>query len=187
MVNHHLVLEIPSIFLFTRNLYSNISNFLHLPQTSLLGQLKPFHKNNKMSQHPTPSGSKTTKPTHKDTTPSMDFLDEDILDVIPLSVIPGEATDSTHPMDASATACPTRGNSSNVPSSATHTPSSKDDMHHIDRVIRNLVTRILNEGHSVKGVSTPLSRRDPSPEVGPHNEKDDDSSRSEKDMAAEGL
>ncbi|KAI5438952.1 hypothetical protein KIW84_024615 [Lathyrus oleraceus] len=66
-------------------------------------------------------------------------------------------------------------------------PTSKDDMHHTDRVIRNLVTRILNEGHSVKGVSTPLSRRYPSPEVEPHNEKDDDSSRSEKDIAAEGL
>ncbi|XP_050916826.1 plasma membrane ATPase 1 [Lathyrus oleraceus] len=67
------------------------------------GQLKPFHKNNKMSQHTTPSGSKTTKPTHKDRTPSMDFLDEDILDVIPMSVIPGEAPGS------SATACPAQG------------------------------------------------------------------------------
>jgi hypothetical protein len=117
----------------------------------------------------------------------MDFLDEDILDMIPLSVIPGEAPDSNHPMDASATACHTQGNSSNIPSTSIHTPSSKDDMHHTDCVIRNLVTRILNEGHSVKGVSTPLSRRDPSPEVGPHNEKDDDSSRSEKDIAVEGL
>jgi hypothetical protein len=134
-----------------------------------------------MSQYPTTSGSKTIKPTHKDRTPSMDFLDEDILDVIPLFVIPGEAPGS------STTACPTQGNSSNIPSTSTHTPSSKDDMHHTDRVIRNLVTRILNEGHSVNGVSNPLSGRDPSPEVGPHNEKDDDSSRSEKDMAAEGL
>ncbi|XP_050919112.1 uncharacterized protein LOC127136617 [Lathyrus oleraceus] len=140
-----------------------------------------------MSQYQTPSGSKTTKPTHKDRMPSMDFLDEEILDVIPLSVIPGEAPDSNHPMDASTYACPTQGNNSSIPSSSTHATSSKDDMHHTDRVIRNLVTRILNEGHSEKGVFTPLSRMDPSPEVEPHSEKDDDSSRSEKDMVAEGL
>ena len=127
-----------------------------------------------MSQHPSPSGSKITKPAHKARTPSMDFLNEDILEVIPLSVIPSDAPSS------SSTVGHTQGNSSN-------NPSSKDDMHHTDRVIRNLVTRILNEGHSIKGVSTPLTRRDPSPEVGPHNEKDDESSRSEKDIAAEGL
>ncbi|XP_050897479.1 uncharacterized protein LOC127104337 [Lathyrus oleraceus] len=91
-----------------------------------------------MSQHQNPSGSKTTKPTHKDRTPSMDFLDEEILDVIPLSVISGEAPDSNHPMDASASACPTQGNSSSIPSSSTHATSSKEDMHHINRVIRNL-------------------------------------------------
>jgi hypothetical protein len=61
------------------------------------------------------------------------------------------------------------------------------DMHYVDRAIRNLVTRILNEGHEVKGVSTPLSRRDPSPEEEPHADKDDDSSRSEKEVVAEGL
>jgi hypothetical protein len=127
-----------------------------------------------MSQHPSPSGSKNTKPAHKARTPSMDFLNEDILEVIPLSVIPDDAPGS------SSTVGHTQGNSSN-------TPSSKDDMHHTDHVIRNLVTRILNEGNSVKGVSTPLSRRDPSPEVGPHNEKDDESSRSEKDIVVEGL
>ncbi|XP_050908279.1 uncharacterized protein LOC127121892 [Lathyrus oleraceus] len=138
-----------------------------------------------MSQHQTPSGSKTTKPTHKDSAHSMDFLDDEILDVVPLSVIPGEAPDSNHPMDASASACPTQGNNSSIPSSSTHASSSKEEMHHIDRVIRNLVTRILNEGHFVKGVSTPLSRMYPSLEVEPHSEKDDDSSRSEKDMAAE--
>jgi hypothetical protein len=60
-------------------------------------------------------------------------------------------------------------------------------MHFTDRATRNLVTRILNEGHAVKGVFTPLSRRDPSPEVEPQAEKDDDSSRSEKEVAAEGL
>ncbi|XP_050876799.1 uncharacterized protein LOC127080523 [Lathyrus oleraceus] len=78
----------------------------------------------------------------------MDFLDIEILDVVPLSVIPGEAPDSNHPMDASASACPTQGNSSSIPSSSTHATSSKEDMHHTDRVIRNLVTIILNEGHS---------------------------------------
>ncbi|XP_050895698.1 uncharacterized protein LOC127102360 [Lathyrus oleraceus] len=140
-----------------------------------------------MSQHQTPSGSKTTKPTHKDNTPSMEFLDDEILDVVPLSVIPGEAPDSNLPMDASASACPTQGNSSSIPSRSTHATSSKEDMHHTDRVIRNLVTRILNEGHSVDGVSTPLSRMYPSPEVEPHSEKDADSSRSEKDMDVEGL
>ena len=115
-----------------------------------------------MSQHPSSSGF---KPTHKARTPSMDFLDEDILEVIPLSVIPGDAP------GPSSTAGNTQGNSSD-------NPPPKDDMHYTDRVIRNLVTRILNKGHSVKGVLTPLSRRDPSPEVEPHNEKDDDSSRS---------
>ncbi|XP_050893372.1 uncharacterized protein LOC127099924 [Lathyrus oleraceus] len=103
-----------------------------------------------MSQQQTSSSSKTTKPTHKDSTPSMEFLDDEILDVVPLSVIPGKALDSNHPMDASASACPT-------------------------------------QGYSVKGVSTHLSRMYPSPEVEPNSEKDEDSSRSEKDMAAEGL
>ncbi|XP_050916496.1 uncharacterized protein LOC127131623 [Lathyrus oleraceus] len=140
-----------------------------------------------MSQHQTPSGSKTTKPTHKDSTPSMNFLDDEILDVVPLSIIPGEAPDSNHPMDASSSACPTQGNNSSIPYISTHATSSKEDMHHTDRVIRNLVTRILNKGHSVKGVSTPLSRIYPFPKVEPHSEKDDDSSRSEKDMATEGL
>ena len=111
-----------------------------------------------MSQHPSSSGS---KPTHKARTPFMFFLDEDILEVIPLSVIPGDAP------GPSSTAGNNQGNSSD-------NPPSKDDMHYTDRVIRNPVTRILNEGHSVKGVSTPLSRRDPSPEVGPQNEKYDE-------------
>ncbi|XP_050918573.1 uncharacterized protein LOC127136005 [Lathyrus oleraceus] len=115
----------------------------------------------------------------------MNFLYDEILDVVPLSVIPGEAPVSNHPMDAFASACPTQGNNSSIPSSSTHATSSKEDMHHTDRVIRNLVTRILNEGHSVKGVSTPLSRMYPSLEVEPHSKKDDDSSRSEKDMVAE--
>ena len=86
--------------------------------------------------------------------------------MIPLSVILGDAPGPF------STVGNTQGNSYDY-------PPSKDDMHYTDRIIRNLVTRILNEGHSVKGVSTPLSRRDPSPEVGPQNERDDDSSRSE--------
>jgi hypothetical protein len=117
----------------------------------------------------------------------MDFHDDEILDVVPLSVIPCEALDLNHPMDASAFACPNQGNISSIPSGSTHATSSKEDIHHIDRVIRNLVTRILNEGHSMKGVSTPLSKMYPSPEVEHHSEKDDDSSGSEKDIAAEGL
>jgi hypothetical protein len=140
-----------------------------------------------MSQHQTPSGSKTTKPTHKDSTPSMDIHDDEILDVVPLSVIPGEALDLNHPMDASAYACPNQGNSSSIPSSSTHATSTKEDIHHTDRVIRTLVTRILNEGHSVKGVSTPMYKMYPSPKVEQHSEKNDDSSSSEKDMAVEGL
>ena len=104
----------------------------------------------------------------------MEFLDEDILEVIPLSVIPGDAPGH------SSTTGNNQGNFSD-------NPPPKDDTHYTDRVIRNLVTRILNEGHSVKGVLTTLSRRDPSPEVEPQTEKDDDSSRSEKVIAAEGL
>ncbi|XP_050889879.1 uncharacterized protein LOC127095200 [Lathyrus oleraceus] len=103
-----------------------------------------------MSQHQTTSDSKTTKSTHKVSAPSMDTHDDEILDVVPLSIISCEALDLNHPMDASASACP-------------------------------------NQGHSVKGVSTPLSKMYPSPEVEHHSEKDDDSSRSEKDMATEGL
>ncbi|XP_050876083.1 uncharacterized protein LOC127079755 [Lathyrus oleraceus] len=140
-----------------------------------------------MSQHQTTSDSKTTKYTHKVSTPSMDIHDDEILDVVPLSVIPCEALDLNHPMDASASTCPNQGNISSIPSGSTHATSSKEDIHHTDCVIRNLVTRILNEGHSVKGVSTPLSKMYPSPEVAQHSEKNNDSSSSEKDMAAEGL
>ncbi|XP_050909700.1 uncharacterized protein LOC127123533 [Lathyrus oleraceus] len=103
-----------------------------------------------MSQHQTTSASKTTNSTHKVSAPSMDIHDDEILDVVPLSVIPYEALDLNHPMDASASTCP-------------------------------------NQGYSMKGVSTPLSKMYPSPEVEQHSEKIDDSSSSEKDMAAEGL
>ncbi|XP_050894871.1 uncharacterized protein LOC127101486 [Lathyrus oleraceus] len=138
-----------------------------------------------MSQHQTTSDSKTTKSTHKVSTPSMDIHDDEILDVVPLSVIPCEALDLNHPLDASASACPNQGNISSIPSGSTHATSSKEDIHHTDHVIRNLVTRILNEGHFMKGVYTPLSKMYPSPEVAQHSEKNNDSSSSEKDMAAE--
>ncbi|XP_050908091.1 uncharacterized protein LOC127121682 [Lathyrus oleraceus] len=138
-----------------------------------------------MSQHQTTSASKTTKSTHKVSAPSMDIHDDEILDVVPLSVIPCEALDLNHPMDASTSACLNQGNISSIPSILTHATNSKEDIHHIDRVIRNLVTRILNEGHSVKGVSTPLSKMYLYPKVEQHSEKNNNSSSSEKDMAAE--
>ncbi|XP_050896759.1 uncharacterized protein LOC127103551 [Lathyrus oleraceus] len=140
-----------------------------------------------MSQHQNTSTSKTTKSTQKVSAPSMDIPDDEILDVVPLSVIPYEALDLNHPMDALAFACLNQGNISSIPSGSTPATNSKEDIHHTNRVIRNLVTRILNEGHSVKGVSTPLSKMYPYPEVEQHSQKDDDSSSSEKDMAAEGL
>ncbi|XP_050919186.1 uncharacterized protein LOC127136696 [Lathyrus oleraceus] len=140
-----------------------------------------------MSQHQNISASKITKSTQKVSAPPMDIPDDEILDVVPLSVIPCEALDLNHPIDASASACSDQGNSSCIPSGSTPTTNSKEDIHHTDRVIRNLVTRILNEGHSVKGVSTPLSQMHPSPEVEQHSEKGDDSSSSKKDMVAEGL
>ncbi|XP_050896278.1 uncharacterized protein LOC127103020 [Lathyrus oleraceus] len=103
-----------------------------------------------MSQHQTTLTSKTTKSTQKVSAPSMDFHDDEILDVVPLSVIPCEALDLNHPMDALASACP-------------------------------------NQGHSMKRVSTPLSKMYPSPEVEQHSKKNDNSSSYEKDMVAEGL
>ncbi|XP_050919766.1 uncharacterized protein LOC127137338 [Lathyrus oleraceus] len=140
-----------------------------------------------MSQHQNTSASKITKSTQKVSAPPMNIPDDEILDVVPLSVIPCEAIDLNHPIDASASACSDQGNSSCIPSGSTPTTNSKEDIHHTDRVIRNLVTRILNEGHSVKGFSTPLSQIHPSPEAEQHSEKDDDSSSSKKDMVAEGL
>ncbi|XP_050908797.1 uncharacterized protein LOC127122519 [Lathyrus oleraceus] len=84
-----------------------------------------------MSQHQTPSSSKTTKPTHKDSTPSMDIHDDEILDVVPLSVIPGEVLDLNHPMDASAYAFPNQGTlyplSKIYPSPEVEHHSEKDD------------------------------------------------------------
>ncbi|XP_050875956.1 uncharacterized protein LOC127079619 [Lathyrus oleraceus] len=140
-----------------------------------------------MSQHQGTSASKNTKSTQKISAPPMGIPDDEILDVVPLSVIPCEAIDLNQPIDASASACSNQGNSSSIPSGLTPATNSKEDIHHIDRVIRDLVTRIHNEGHFVKGFSTPLSQMYPSPEVEQHSGKDEDSSSSEKDLAAKGL
>ncbi|XP_050877202.1 uncharacterized protein LOC127080962 [Lathyrus oleraceus] len=124
-----------------------------------------------MSQHPSPSGS---KPSQHAKTSSMEFVDEDIMDVTPLCMIPGNTTGT------SSNAGDKQGNTSG-------NSSLPKDMYYTDRAIRRPVTRILSEGHKVEGVSTPLSRREPFPEREPHADKDDDSSRSEKEVAAEGL
>ncbi|XP_050918519.1 uncharacterized protein LOC127135939 [Lathyrus oleraceus] len=140
-----------------------------------------------MSQHQDTPASKNTKSTQKVSAPPMGILVDEILDVVPLSVIPCEAIDLNQPIDASTSACSNQGNSSSIPSGSTPATNFKEDIHHTDRVIRDLVTRILNKGHSVKGVSTPLSQMYPSPEIEQHSGKDNDSSSSEKDLAAEGL
>ncbi|XP_050918999.1 uncharacterized protein LOC127136494 [Lathyrus oleraceus] len=124
-----------------------------------------------MSQHPSSSGSKSSQ--HAKTS-SMGFVDEDVMDVTPLCMIPGDTTGT------SSNAGDKQGNTSG-------NSSLPKDMYYTDRAIRRLVTRIMSEGHKVEGVSTPLSRREPSPEGEPHADKDDDSSRSEKEVAAEGL
>ncbi|XP_050918639.1 uncharacterized protein LOC127136083 [Lathyrus oleraceus] len=124
-----------------------------------------------MSQHPSSSGSKSSQ--HAKTS-SMEFVDEDVMNVTPLCMIPGDTTGT------SSNAGDKQGNTSG-------NSSLPKDMYYTDRAIRRLVTRILSEGHKVEGVSTPLSRREPSPEEEPHADKDDDSSRSEKEVAAEGL
>ncbi|XP_050875725.1 uncharacterized protein LOC127079386 [Lathyrus oleraceus] len=124
-----------------------------------------------MSQHLSSSGS---KPSQHAKTSSMEFVDEDIMDVTPLCMIPGDTTGT------SSNAGDKQGNTSG-------NSSLPKDMYYTDRAIRSLVTRILSEGHKVEGVSTPLSRTEPSPEREPHADKDDDSSRSEKEVAAEGL
>ncbi|XP_050908348.1 uncharacterized protein LOC127121971 [Lathyrus oleraceus] len=124
-----------------------------------------------MSQHPSSFGSKSSQ--HAKTS-SMEFVDEDIMDVTPLCMIPDDT------IGTSSNAGDKQGNTSG-------NSSLPKDMYYTNRAIRRLVTRILSEGHKVEGVSTPLSRREPSPEREPHVDKDDDSSRSEKEVAAEGL
>jgi hypothetical protein len=144
-------------FICTLCLNTILSIFIKLLREPLLGQRNFPQKFNKMSQHPSSSSS---KPLHT-RTPSMEFLDEDLMDVTPLRMIPGDVPGS--PSMAGV-------KQGNTPKKS----SDKEDMHFTDRTIRNLVTRILNEEHGVKDMFTPLSRRDPSPEVEPQAEKDDD-------------
>ncbi|XP_050915592.1 uncharacterized protein LOC127130664 [Lathyrus oleraceus] len=124
-----------------------------------------------MSQHPSSSDSKSSQ--HAKTSP-MEFVDEDVMGVTPLCMISGDTTG-------------TSSNAGDKPGNTSGNSSLPKDMYYTDRAIRRLVTRILSEGHKVEGVSTPLSRREPSPEGEPHADKDDDSYRSEKEVAAEGL
>ncbi|XP_050918510.1 uncharacterized protein LOC127135929 [Lathyrus oleraceus] len=119
----------------------------------------------------------------------MGIPDDEILDVAPLFVIPGANIDLNQPIsiDASVSACSKQGNPSSISSGSTPVTNSKEGTYYTDRVIRELITRILNEGHSMKGVSTPLAQMHPSPKVEQPSSKGDDSSSSEKDLAAEGL
>ncbi|XP_050891032.1 uncharacterized protein LOC127096515 [Lathyrus oleraceus] len=142
-----------------------------------------------MSQHQDTSASKNTKSTPKFSVPPMGVPDDEILDVAPLYVIPAADIDLNQPIsiDASASACSNQGNPSSILSGSTPITKYKEGTHYSDRVIRDIVTRILNEGHSVKGVSTPLAQMYPPPEVEQPSDKGDDSSSSEKALAAEGL
>ncbi|XP_050896219.1 uncharacterized protein LOC127102950 [Lathyrus oleraceus] len=119
----------------------------------------------------------------------MGVPDDEILDVAPLSVIPAADIDLNQPIsiDASASSCSNQGNPSSIPSGLTPVTKYKEGTHYTDRVIRDIVTRIYNEGHSVKGISTPLAQMYPPPEVEQPSGKGDDSSSSEKALAAEGL
>ncbi|XP_050876842.1 uncharacterized protein LOC127080569 [Lathyrus oleraceus] len=142
-----------------------------------------------MSQHQGTSASKNTKFTLKFSLPPMGVPDDEILDVAPLSVIPAADIDLNQPIsiDASASAFSNQGNPFSILYGSTPVTKHKEGTHYIDRVIRDLVTRILNEGHFVKGVSTPLAQMYPPPEVEQPSGKGDDSSSSEKDLAYEGL
>ncbi|XP_050916067.1 uncharacterized protein LOC127131177 [Lathyrus oleraceus] len=142
-----------------------------------------------MLQHQDTDATKNTKSTQKVSAPPMGVPDDEILDVSPLFVIPGADIDLTQPISihASTSACSNQGNPSSIPSDPTPATNSKEGTHYTNRVIRDLVTRILNEGHYVKGVSTPLSQIYPSPEVQQHSGKDDESSNYEKDLVAERL
>ncbi|XP_050909634.1 uncharacterized protein LOC127123459 [Lathyrus oleraceus] len=142
-----------------------------------------------MSQHQDTSASKNTKSTPKVSVCPMGVPDDEILDVAPLSVIPDANINLNQPIsiDAFASACSNQGNPSSNSSGSTPVTNSKEGTRYTDRVIRDLVTRILNESHFVKGVSTPLAQMYPSPEAEQPSDKGDDSSSSEKDLAAEGL
>ncbi|XP_050897192.1 uncharacterized protein LOC127104012 [Lathyrus oleraceus] len=119
----------------------------------------------------------------------MGIPDDEILDVAPLSVIPAADINLNQPIsiDASAYACSNQGNPSSIPSGSTPVTKNKEGTHYTDRVIRDIVTRILNEGHYVKGVSTPLSQMYPPLKVEQPSGKGDDSFSSEKGLAAERL
>ncbi|XP_050885278.1 uncharacterized protein LOC127088489 [Lathyrus oleraceus] len=142
-----------------------------------------------MSQHQDTSASKNTKSTPKFSVSPMGVPDDEILDVAPLSVIPAADIDLNQPIsiDASASACSNQGNPSSIPSGSTPVTKYKEGTHYTDHVIRDIVTRILNEGHYVKGVSTPLAQMYSPHEVEQPSGKGDDSSSSEKALAAEGL
>ncbi|XP_050909682.1 uncharacterized protein LOC127123514 [Lathyrus oleraceus] len=62
-----------------------------------------------MSQHQDQSASKNIKSTQKVSAPPTGIPDDEILDVVPLSVIPCEAIDLNQPIDASASACSNQG------------------------------------------------------------------------------
>ncbi|XP_050875371.1 uncharacterized protein LOC127078997 [Lathyrus oleraceus] len=142
-----------------------------------------------MSQHQDTSASKNTKSTPKFSVPPMGVPDDEILDVAPLSVIPVADIDLNQPIsiDASASACFNQGNPSSIPSGSTPVTKYKEGTHYTDHVIRDIVTRIVNESHSLKGVSTPLAQIYSPPEVEQPSGKGDDSSSSEKALVAEGL
>ncbi|XP_050908080.1 uncharacterized protein LOC127121670 [Lathyrus oleraceus] len=142
-----------------------------------------------MSQHQDTPASKNTKSTPKFSVPPMGVPDDEILDVAPISVIHVVDIDLNQliSIDASASACSNQGNPFSIPSSLTPVTKNKEGTHYIDRVIRDIVTRILNEGHSVKGVFSPLAQMYPHPEVEQPSGKGDDSSSSKKALAAEGL
>ncbi|XP_050875394.1 uncharacterized protein LOC127079022 [Lathyrus oleraceus] len=98
----------------------------------------------------------------------MEFLDEDTLEVIPLFVIRGDVP------GPSSTAGSNQGN---IPDKSPH----KDDMHFTDRAIRNLVTRILNEGHAVKGKTLPSKK----PVDGSHETTENDINMEEESSEEE--
>ncbi|XP_050877350.1 uncharacterized protein LOC127081108 [Lathyrus oleraceus] len=148
-----------------------------------------FQKNSKKSQRQDTPASKNTKSTPKFSVPPIGVPDDEILDVPPISVIPAAGIDLNQPIsiDASASACYNKGNPSSIPSGSTPVTKYKEGTHYTDRVIRNIVSRILNEGHSMKGVSSPLAQMYPPPEVEQPSGKGDDSSSFEKALAVEGL
>ncbi|XP_050897924.1 uncharacterized protein LOC127104810 [Lathyrus oleraceus] len=142
-----------------------------------------------MSQYQDTSASKNTKSTPKFSVPPMGVPDDEILDVVSLSVIPAADIDLNQPIsiDASASTCSNQGNPSSIPSGSTPVTKNKEGTHYTNCVIIDIVTRILNEGHSTKGVSTPLAQMYPPLEVEQPSGKGDDSSSSGKGLAAEGL